>query len=132
MTPLGKPLVFHLKYMAEMSLLWDDPEEEKKPDLTGLDDAENVRKMVRGVEAAADELVADFLAICALKRSKITSSVWGLPRLPKRGNGITSSELGMGHESLLLLGTRQSVFLRRIMFVALRHIPSRSRRILMA
>lgn len=66
MTPLGKPMVFHLKYMTEIGLLWDDPEGEgEEVDLTGLDDPDNVRKMARTVGAAADEQAADFLDLCA-------------------------------------------------------------------
>ena len=49
MTPLGKPLVFSLKYIAEMDSLYGDSEEGKEPDLTGLDDAQNVREMARVV-----------------------------------------------------------------------------------
>lgn len=63
MTPLGKPLVFYLKYMAEMDRLYGHPEGEE-PDLTGLDDREHIREMARTVGAAAYEQVADFLELC--------------------------------------------------------------------
>mgnify|MGYP000532152580 CR=1 FL=1 len=63
MTPLGKPLVFHLKYMTEMNRLYGH-EEGEEPDLSGLDDAENIREMARMVGAAAYEQAADFLELC--------------------------------------------------------------------
>ena len=63
MTPLGKPLVFHLKYMAEMNRLYGHPEDEE-PDLTGLDDVEHVLETARAVGAAAYEQAADFLELC--------------------------------------------------------------------
>jgi len=63
MTQLGKPLVFYLKYAAEMNRLYGHDEGEE-PDLTGLEDAEQVREMVRTVGAAASEQAADFLALC--------------------------------------------------------------------
>jgi hypothetical protein len=65
MTPLGKPLVFYLKYMAEMNHLYCDLEEGEERDLTGLDDAEQVLKMARSLGDASCEQVADFLARCA-------------------------------------------------------------------
>ena len=66
MTPLGKPLVFYLKYVAEMDLLYADHEEGDEPDLKGLgDDAEHVRAMVGAVGDAACEQGADFLEKCA-------------------------------------------------------------------
>jgi hypothetical protein len=66
MTPLGKPLVFYLKYRAEMDRLDCDPTyyEGEETDLTGLDDAKHVREMVRTVGAAADEQAVDFLELC--------------------------------------------------------------------
>jgi hypothetical protein len=65
MTQLGKPLAFYLRYMAEMNRLHDDPEYGgEKPDLTGLDDAENVLQMARTVGAAAFEQAADYLELC--------------------------------------------------------------------
>ncbi len=64
MTSLGKPLVFYLKYMAEMTRLYADLEEGEERDLTGLEDAEHVVQMARTVGDAACEQVADFLALC--------------------------------------------------------------------
>jgi hypothetical protein len=64
MTPLGKSLVFYLKYMAEMNRLYGHVEEGKEPDLTGLDPAQQVLEMARTVGAAAYEQVADFLELC--------------------------------------------------------------------
>jgi hypothetical protein len=65
MTPLGKPLVFHLKYMAEMNRLYGDPEYgDEKPDLTRLADAERVMEMARTVGATAYNQAADFLELC--------------------------------------------------------------------
>jgi hypothetical protein len=63
MTPLGKPLVFYLKYTAEMNRLYAHDEDEE-PDLSGLEDQERVREMVRVVGAAAYEQAADFLELC--------------------------------------------------------------------
>jgi hypothetical protein len=64
MTPLGKPLVFYLKYFPEMQSLYEPEYEGGDPDLSGLDDAEHVREMARTVGAAACEQVADFLELC--------------------------------------------------------------------
>jgi len=66
MTPLGKPLVFYLRYMAEMNRLYGDPTYYggEEPDLTELSDAEKVREKTRAVGAAAYEQVADFLELC--------------------------------------------------------------------
>jgi hypothetical protein len=64
MSPLGKPLVFYLKYMAEMEYLYCDHGEGDEPDLTGLDDAGHVREMARIVGDAASNHVADFLELC--------------------------------------------------------------------
>lgn len=63
MTPLGRPVVFHLKYMAEMNRLYARADGEG-PELTGLDNWEQVREMARAVRAAAYEQVADFLELC--------------------------------------------------------------------
>ncbi len=65
MTPLGKSLVFYLKYMAEMNRLCRDEE----PDWKGLElaipgDGHTVRTMVRTVEAAATEQAAEFAERC--------------------------------------------------------------------
>jgi len=62
MTPLGKPLVFYLKYMAEMEGLYVEGSEE--PDLTGLDEVEHVRELACAVGDAACEKMADFLELC--------------------------------------------------------------------
>ena len=83
MTPLGKSMVFNLKYMDEFGLLLDDPEKGKEPDLTGLDDAEHIRKMVRTVGAAADEQAADFLELCA-KRIEDHFIALGISTLDKK------------------------------------------------
>jgi hypothetical protein len=65
MTSLGKPLVFHLKYMAEMNRLYGDAVYSgKEPDLTGLENAEHVQEMARTVGAVAYEQAADFLELC--------------------------------------------------------------------
>jgi hypothetical protein len=66
MTPFGKPLVFYLKYMAEMDRRYGEPELSggEEPDLTGLDDAQHVREMARSVGAAACQAAADFLELC--------------------------------------------------------------------
>jgi hypothetical protein len=51
--------------MAEMERLYDNPEYEGgEPNLTGLDNAEQVREMARTVGAAAHEQAADFLELC--------------------------------------------------------------------
>jgi hypothetical protein len=66
MTPLGKPLVFYLKYMAEMNRLYGHLEGEEQ-DLTGLANAEQVQEMARTVGAAAFKQAADFLELCGNK-----------------------------------------------------------------
>jgi hypothetical protein len=64
MTHLGKPLVFYLKYLAEMNRLYYDLEEGEERDLTGLENPEQVVEMARTVGDAACEQVADFIAQC--------------------------------------------------------------------
>jgi hypothetical protein len=65
MTSLGKPLVFYLKYMAEMNRLCADLEDDEERDLTGLKNREQVLEMARSVGDAACEKMADYLEICA-------------------------------------------------------------------
>jgi hypothetical protein len=66
MTPLGKCLVFNLKYPAEMDHLYWGPEHgDEEPDLHGLADAENVRVMAHIVGDQAAEQAGSFLAQCA-------------------------------------------------------------------
>ena len=66
MTPLGKPLVFHLKYMAEMNHLYGHSQfAGEKPDVTGLGDPDVVCEMARIVGESAYELAADFIELCA-------------------------------------------------------------------
>lgn len=85
MTPLGKPLVFYLKYMAEMNHLYGDPTYYggEEPDLAELDDAEQVREMARTVGAAAYEQVADFLELCGKRIEKHFTSL-KIERLAKK------------------------------------------------
>lgn len=64
MTPLGKPLVFYLKYFAEMQRLYEVDSEDGEPDLMGLDNAEHVREMARTVGDTASEQAGDFLELC--------------------------------------------------------------------
>jgi len=64
MTHLGNPLVFYLKYMAEMNRLYQELEEGEERDLTGLRDPERVLEMARTVGDAASNQVADFLELC--------------------------------------------------------------------
>jgi hypothetical protein len=64
MTPLGKSLVFYLKYPAEMARLSGESEE---LDLTGLEDAERVREMATAVGAAATNEGVELLVECAEK-----------------------------------------------------------------
>jgi len=65
MTSLGKPLIFYLKYVAEMDLLYADHDEGDEPDLTGLEDLDRVREMAHHVGDAASAQAADFLEKCA-------------------------------------------------------------------
>jgi hypothetical protein len=68
MASLGKCLVFHLKYPAEMKrLYWKPKESDDEPDRIGLDDPERVTKMATAVGDAACEEAADFLELCAKK-----------------------------------------------------------------
>ncbi len=64
MTPLGKALVFYLKYMAEMDRLYADLAEGEERDLTGLEDAEQLLERARSVGDAASNEVVDFLGLC--------------------------------------------------------------------
>jgi hypothetical protein len=85
MTPLGKPLVFYLKYMAEMNRLYGDPTYYggEEPDLTEVDDAEQVRDISRAVGAAASEQVADFLELCGKRIEEHFTSL-KIARLDKK------------------------------------------------
>jgi len=65
MTPLGEPVVFYLKYMAEMNRLCFPDESAGELDLTGLENAQKVKEMARIVGDLACERVADFLELCA-------------------------------------------------------------------
>jgi hypothetical protein len=65
MTPLGEPVVFYLRYMAEMSRLCFPDDHGGEPDLTGLKNADRVKDMARIVGDLACERVADFLELCA-------------------------------------------------------------------
>jgi hypothetical protein len=68
MPPLGKSLVFALKYPAEMSrLYWTPKDSGNDPDLSGLDEAQAKRvvNMASAVGEAACEEAADFLEVCA-------------------------------------------------------------------
>lgn len=66
MAPLGKCLVFNLKYPAEMDhLFWKPEYGDEKPDLRSLDDAENVRAMAHIVGSQAAEEAGSFLGQCA-------------------------------------------------------------------
>ena len=67
MTPLGEPVVFYLKYMAEMNRLCFPDDHGGEPDLTALKSAEKVKEMARIVGDLACERVADFLEICATR-----------------------------------------------------------------
>jgi hypothetical protein len=64
MTPLGKALVFYLKYWAEMQNLYASEHEGREPYLKGLQDADRVQEMARIVGDAASEQAADFLERC--------------------------------------------------------------------
>src|SRR5205807_5500517 len=83
MTPLGKPLVFYLKYMAQMDSLYGGEGEEL--DLTGLKDATQVREMARTVGAAASEQAADFLELCG-KRIDDHFTGLGIATLARKTN----------------------------------------------
>lgn len=63
MTELGKPVVFWLKYMAEMNRLYY-PESHAGEDVAGLEDADQVKKMAGIVGDVASGQVADFLELC--------------------------------------------------------------------
>jgi hypothetical protein len=63
MTPLGNALVFYLKYMTEMLHLRDPESYGGEPDLTGLDNPEQVRERVAIVGDAACEQAAAFLEV---------------------------------------------------------------------
>jgi hypothetical protein len=67
MTPLGRALVFSLKYLAEMNRLCGDLDHERgESGLAGLEAAKHVREVVRRVEHVAREQAADFLELCGV------------------------------------------------------------------
>lgn len=92
MTPLGKCLVFNLKYPAEMDHLYWKPEHgDEEPNLQGLANADNVRAMVRIVGDQAAEQVASFLEQCAEQaaehwRSLKIGKITGQSRRQKMAN----------------------------------------------
>jgi hypothetical protein len=63
MTPLGKSLVFYLKYPVEMDHLYVSGGEHV--DLSGLENPEQVRKMASAIGDAADKEATSFLEHCA-------------------------------------------------------------------
>jgi hypothetical protein len=89
MTPLGKCLVFNLKYPAEMDhLYWKPKHGGEESDLRSLGDAGNVQAMARIVGEQAAEQLYSFLETCSeliaahwmsLKMGKVT----GLSRRQK-------------------------------------------------
>lgn len=98
MTQLGKPLVFYLKYYAEMQRLYEPEYEGGDPDLTDLDDAEQVRGKVLAVGAAASEQAADFLELCGKGIGDHIAAL-GLARIEKkRGTTFRFSQLDVGSE----------------------------------
>jgi hypothetical protein len=65
-TPLGKALVFCVKYPAEMNrLYWQPKKTGKEPDLGDLADKEHVVETAAAVGEAACGQAAGFLTICA-------------------------------------------------------------------
>jgi hypothetical protein len=65
MATLGKSLAFYLRYAAEMDRLYWQPEiNGENIDFTGLEDAENVRKMACAVGEAATTDATDLLLAC--------------------------------------------------------------------
>lgn len=64
MTPLGEPVVFYLRYMAEMNRICFPDDWGGEPDLTRLKDAHKVKEMASVVGDLACEQVADFLELC--------------------------------------------------------------------
>ncbi|MBI1916474.1 MAG: hypothetical protein HYS12_17330 [Planctomycetes bacterium] len=68
MTPLGKCLVFYLKYPVEMDhLYWEPAQTGEKPELRDLEDAEKIRNMAEIVGEKATQEAVDFLEQCANK-----------------------------------------------------------------
>jgi hypothetical protein len=88
MKPLGKPLLFCLKYMTEMKHLCDPDEHGGDLDLTGLDDAEQVREMARTVGEVASEQAAEFLELCG-KRIEAHFTGLGIAKLTNKANRAT-------------------------------------------
>ena len=74
MTPLGKSLVFNLKYLAEMNRL-SELDQSATLDIDGLTDAKQVFEMAGVVGAAAKTNALEFLTLCA---SGIASHFKGL------------------------------------------------------
>lgn len=83
MTPLGKPLVFYLKYMAEMNHLCSPEYYGGEPDLNALENPEQIREMARIVGDVACEQVADFLELCGRKIEEHFNGL-GIAKLEKK------------------------------------------------
>ena len=86
MPELGKPLVFHLKYLAEMYRLHNEAEDDfEAADFTGLADVDQVQKMAHVVGDLADEEAAEFLELCGRRIEEHFSNVPIATIVKKRG-----------------------------------------------
>jgi hypothetical protein len=71
MTPLGKSIVFYLKYRTEMQRL----NEGESGDLEGLSEPEKTREMAQAVGEKANRQAADLLEACAVELQQHFSSI---------------------------------------------------------
>ena len=109
MTPLGKVLVFYLKYPAEMAHLYENPviKNGEEPDLTDLEDAERVREMARAVGDAAYLEAVEFLELCGEKVEEHITSL-GNVTLFKRARKSAILEYWQWSVNVRLATTSQS------------------------
>jgi hypothetical protein len=71
MTPLGKSIVFYLKYLSEMERLYKG----EGGELEGLAEPEKTREMARSVGDKAYRQAADLLELCGAEIEKHFSSI---------------------------------------------------------
>jgi hypothetical protein len=125
MTPLGKALVFYLKYMAEMNHLCHPEKYGDEPDLTGLNDAEQVRKMACTVGAAASGQAAEFLQLCG-KGIEAHFTGLGNAKLANKANRATVVQKWRWHRRVYGSSSRDGWFVCGVSLSGLSdiHIPA--------
>jgi hypothetical protein len=97
MTPLGKSLVFYLKYWAEMERLVPAGDSGELGAIKDLPEPDRVLPMVRAIGEAADRAAVEFLDACADAMVKPLRTLGDCRRLggPVRKNWETKAEVAL-------------------------------------